>query len=232
MTAYVCPMYSSNAIVVPAFNEETTIQSIVNSVSYAGDVIVIDDGSSDSTASRALESGAIVVSHSSNAGYDAAIESGLRKAESLGKSTAITFDADGQHDPQVLDIVLKCLYEDGCELVVGVRPTTARWAESVFNAYVSNRFGVFDILCGLKGYKLDLYRAAGSFSDGRSIGTALALYGLRRGVSTATVRVDIRERNDSPRFGSGSRANIRIIRAFIFALETDLKFCWKMRGSC
>jgi len=213
------------AIVIPAYNESSTISQVVNQVKQIGIVIVVDDASSDATSELAEKAGAVVVRHNSNRGYDGALQSGFEKADQLGVDSVITFDADGQHDPAVLDKIVADLKVPGMCLVLGIRPAPARLAEAVFNFWTRLRFGVNDILCGLKGYRMDLYRQHGCFDHVGSIGTELALSGLRGDCGFTTIYVPISDRDDGQaRFGSSFRANIRIFRAFLLAIWEDVKF--------
>ena len=66
-------------IVIPTLNESSTIKGIVESASVYGVPIVIDDGSTDNTAALAKQSGAVVVAHGKNRGYDAALNSGFER---------------------------------------------------------------------------------------------------------------------------------------------------------
>ena len=210
------------AIVIPAFNEAATIAAVIGGIATFGRVIVVDDCSTDDTAAIAAAAGAVVVRHAANQGYDGALGSGFAAAEAQGFEAVVTFDADGQHDAATLVEVLAAL-ERGATLVVGQRPRAARLAEALFNLYARWRFGVRDILCGLKAYRMTLYRQHGRFDASRSIGTELALAGLRRGVPVARVEVAIQPRADQPRLGSVMRANGRILRALLLALLTDLR---------
>lgn len=212
----------SVGLIVPAYNEVATIARVVGSVRGAGAVIVVDDGSSDATAEEAEQAMAIVVRHDVNRGYDAALQSGFEKAAELGLEAVVTLDADGQHDVAVLDQFLDPLCDGTAELVLGIRRRPARVSEYAFNIYGRIRFGVGDLLCGLKGYSMTLYRRHGRFDGTRSIGTELALAGLRQGVALRTVPVPIRERDGAPRFGSAMRANGRIVRALALAIGNDL----------
>ena len=202
------------AVVIPAYNEAATIAGVVRSVAAFGQPIVVDDCSRDDTAASAAAAGAVVLRHATNQGYDGALESGFAAAAQGGYEAVATFDADGQHDAAL---------ERGAELVVGERPRPARLAEALFNLYTRWRFGVRDILCGLKAYRMTLYRRHGRFDANRSIGTELALAGLRRGVAVARVEVPIHARADRSRLGSLLRANGRILRALGLAFAADLR---------
>jgi glycosyltransferase involved in cell wall biosynthesis len=87
-------------VVIPALNEAATIGAVVGDARahLAGDVLVVDDGSSDSTAEIAREAGATVVSLPYNLGVGGAIRTGLRYAARHGYSRVVQLDADGQHE--------------------------------------------------------------------------------------------------------------------------------------
>lgn len=207
---------SEVAIVIPAFNEAAMIKRIVESVSVYGQPIVVDDCSVDETATLAKIAGAIVVRHDTNRGYDGALSSGFAEADRRGFSYVVTFDADGQHNVVLVGDFLVQLGK-GFDLVLGVRPYYARFAEYLFALYSRLRFGVRDPLCGMKGYRMSLYRARGWFDSYRSIGTELALYGLREKRSFIQLPVPISERNGAPRFARLWKANYRILRALVIS---------------
>ncbi len=189
---------------------------MVAGVSKYGTAIVVDDHSSDDTSARAAAAGAVVVRHETNQGYDGALNSGFAEASRRDFAYAVTFDADGQHDPALLDTFGQEL-ASGHELVAGVRPHPARIAEWIFAGYTRLRFGWRDPLCGMKGYRMELYREQGWFDSYRSIGTELALFAVRKRKKFFQIPVPIHPRLDAPRFGSLMRANARILRALLFA---------------
>jgi glycosyltransferase involved in cell wall biosynthesis len=202
------------AIIIPAFNEDATILRVVDSVKEYGCPIVVNDGSTDNTQAAATKSGAIVVNHLSNQGYDNALNSGFIEADKRNFDAIITFDADGQHCPTLLKIYIDKL-KKGADLVLGVRPKPARFAEAVFMLYTRLRFSWKDPLCGMKGYSIGLYRNQGYFDSYNSIGTQLALYGLFNKYSFVQINIPIYERYDRPRFSSALKSNIRIFNALI-----------------
>jgi glycosyltransferase involved in cell wall biosynthesis len=201
------------AIVIPAHRESASIERIVEGAARYGDVIVVDDCSPDDTGARAEAGGATVIRSSSQLGYEGALRRGFREADSRGFTHVVTMDADGEHDPACLQSFHQLLLEDGIPLVLGVRPRKQRLSESILALYVRTRFGARDILCGMKGYDLALYRANGDFSHSDSIGTELAINALRKGAAFREVHVAGTRRADAPRFDRVLRANLRILNA-------------------
>ena len=210
------------AIVIPAYREEASIGAVAAAAGRYGDVLVVDDCSPDATGVRAEEAGATVIRNDPNRGYDGTLSRGFEEAASRGFTHVVTMDADGEHDPETLASFRRKLFDEGYPLVLGYRPRKQRLAEIVMGWYVRARFGVRDILCGMKGYDLELWRANDGFDHSDSIGTELAMNSLRRGASLAQVPVSGTRRADAPRFDRRLRANLRIFRALMRSMRQDI----------
>jgi glycosyltransferase involved in cell wall biosynthesis len=108
--------------VLPAFNEELVIGSIViRTKQYVNHVIVVDDGSSDRTAEVAKLAGAEVIHLEYNTGKAYAILLGLRRARETGCTVAVMLDADGQHNPKEIQRVAGLVIAGKADLVIGSR---------------------------------------------------------------------------------------------------------------
>lgn len=199
-------------IVIPALNESRTIGTVVAQAAAFGIPIVVDDGSGDGTGAIAAQAGAEVVSLPENRGYDGALNAGFARASELDCAYVITMDADGQHNPGLLRDFLAAL-DGGADVVVGVRDRRQRFGEHAFAWFGRVRFGINDPLCGMKGYRIEVYRALGHFDSYHSIGTELVLFAARRGCCIVQLPVVTRDRADQPRFGRVFSANVRILRA-------------------
>jgi glycosyltransferase involved in cell wall biosynthesis len=110
-------------VIIPAYNEEKSIKSIVNSCQLLGfnDIIVADDGSTDATGRVAREAGATVVSHIINRGVGAATQTGLQAARLHDADVAVTIDADNQHKPQDIKRLIDALMTRESDIVIGSR---------------------------------------------------------------------------------------------------------------
>jgi len=107
---------------IPAYNEEKNIASIIVKLKkFSSNIIICNDGSTDSTGLIAKELGAIVINHQKNQGYGAAIKSIFLKSKEIGTKVLVTLDADGQHDVNEIDKLLKPITDDKCDIVIGSR---------------------------------------------------------------------------------------------------------------
>ncbi|UCD13705.1 MAG: glycosyltransferase family 2 protein, partial [Thermoplasmatales archaeon] len=108
--------------VIPCYNEETTIGSIVlKAKSYVNEVLVVDDGSSDDTAKIAKDAGAVVIAHKKNKGKSSGIKTGFKYALTKAFDYVVTIDGDGQHNPDDIPIVLGNLQNNGHDISIGIR---------------------------------------------------------------------------------------------------------------
>ena len=108
--------------IIPAFNEEVSIGSIVlKTKNYADHVIVVDDGSIDDTAEIAKSAGAEVIRHSRNRGKGKALKTGFDEAKKNGTKIIVTIDADGQHDPSEIPKVVGPILAREADMVIGSR---------------------------------------------------------------------------------------------------------------
>jgi glycosyltransferase involved in cell wall biosynthesis len=107
---------------IPAFNEEKTIARVVlEAQKYAHFVVVCDDGSTDMTGEIAERLGVAVVRHQKNLGYGAALQTLFKEAKGLNADVLVTLDADGQHDPAQIPLLVKPIEDGVAEVVLGSR---------------------------------------------------------------------------------------------------------------
>jgi glycosyltransferase involved in cell wall biosynthesis len=108
--------------VIPCYNEEATIGSVVlKAKRYVNEVVVIDDGSTDKTAKIAEYAGATVIRHDINKGYGAALKSGFEYARKNDFDTMTILDGDGQHDADQIQTVMRPVSEGKADISIGSR---------------------------------------------------------------------------------------------------------------
>jgi len=110
-------------IVIPAYNEAKKIALVIRGLKAEGyeNIIVVDDGSLDSTFEEAQKENIEVLRHSINRGQGAALQTGINYALFLGADYIVTFDADGQHNPKQIKDLLAPLEKKGYDIAVGSR---------------------------------------------------------------------------------------------------------------
>jgi len=152
-------------IVIPAHNEEKYISTVLNKVKkYTKNIIVVDDGSEDSTALKAREISKHVLHHKVNLGKGAALKTGCEYAfNTMHAKAVIVMDSDDQHDPQELPLLEKALAIH--EIAFGVRsfigmPKTRAFGNSALSLLVQLLFGTYipDVLSGYKAFTKQVYQ--------------------------------------------------------------------------
>ena len=107
-------------VIIPAFNEEVAISSIVKrSMKYVNEVLVVDDGSTDRTSQIAKDAGARVIKHYNNLGKGVSLKDAF--AEVKGYDIVVTIDGDGQHNPDEIPNLVRPIMEGRADLVNGSR---------------------------------------------------------------------------------------------------------------
>ena len=108
-------------VVVPAFDEAASVAEVVDRVTAVGyPVLVVDDGSTDSTASLAQSAGATVMRLPVNLGVGAAMRAGFRYSVANGYHRVVQVDADLQHPPEAIHLLIAAA-DEGAQLVIGSR---------------------------------------------------------------------------------------------------------------
>lgn len=111
-------------VIIPSYNEELNIAGVLDGLlryKEEVDILVVDDGSFDHTASIVREYPVFLVSHPCNLGYGASLQTGYRFAQQYGYRYVIQFDADGQHDPFYIREMMDRLLAEDADIVMGSR---------------------------------------------------------------------------------------------------------------
>lgn len=140
-------MTDGTLVIIPAHDEENSVGQVVEGVRALGlPALVVDDGSGDNTALAARSAGATVARLPVNLGVGAALRTGFRYAVAHGFKRVVQVDADMQHPPEAIPLLLEAAGD--AELVIGSRfgsgynPGMRRVGMSLLARLVSRRLGV------------------------------------------------------------------------------------------
>jgi glycosyltransferase involved in cell wall biosynthesis len=193
------------SVVVPCLNEEKTIAICVEkalasfrALQIRGEVVVVDNGSSDRSAELATAAGARVVPHGVR-GYGAALRRGIHEAR--GKYV-IMGDADDTYDYGDLGRFVTLL-DEGAELVMGSRlrgrihpgamPWSHRWLGTPVLTFVLNRFfgaKISDANCGMRGFRKEAIEALDLQADGMEFASEMVIRAAQRRLRIAETPID------------------------------------------
>lgn len=142
-------------VIVPAYNEEKTIDSVIYNIKKNKDVdiLVVNDGSSDKTSLIAKNNGVIVIDLPFNLGIGGCMQTGYKYAYKNGYDIAIQIDADGQHDARFIDELIKPILNDEADLVIGSRYIKKTNYRGSYFRRTGSRFFTF-LLKILTGYAI------------------------------------------------------------------------------
>jgi glycosyltransferase involved in cell wall biosynthesis len=202
------------SVIIPAFNEAEGIAGLLEKLVALDyhkkyEVIVIDDGSSDSTAEIVSHFPVRLINHHTNKGYGAALKTGIRKAHG---QKVVMLDSDGQHDPVYIPQIVDLLEEH--ELVIGERTSDSfqvknrqggkkiiRWVgEYLFDQKLP------DFNSGLRGFDRDLIRAMlHMMPNGFSFSTTSTMAFIKEGYSIGKLPIKVTERQGRP-------SNVKFVR--------------------
>ena len=214
-------------IVMPAFNEQaslaTTVTALRSCPRFAeAEILVVDDGSTDATGQVAGEHGAQVLRNSRNQGYGASLKRGIRASKT---DLVAWFDADGQHDPADLAVMLDRISADSADAVIAERTLSGssdpyrvpgkialRWLIEI----VTGR-RIVDPNCGLRVFRRSVaLRYLHLLPDGFSASTTLTLILMHRQYSVVfhPIRPIIRKQG---------RSSVRQLKDGLASLYTVLR---------
>ena len=185
---------------IPANNEENSIARVIlNALKFSDAVIVCDDGSTDYTGHIARRLGADVIRHEKKRGYGAAIASLFKRAKEIGADVLVTLDADGQHDPSEIPVIVEPVLKDEADLVIGSRfvkagsndemPFYRRFGAKFITRLVngSSKNGISDAQSGFRAYSRKALQQLSVSETGMGASVELLMKARKTGLKVCEV---------------------------------------------
>ena len=198
---------------IPAYNEENHIADVIKkSLPHVDQVVVCDDGSTDSTAKIAKSAGAIVISQE-NQGYGAAISTLFDYARSNNAKIMVTLDSDGQHNPDQIPLLIDAITTHDVDVSIGSRFLGGNEASSYRKigikiitsaANYGTNLKISDSQSGFRAYSKNAISIIHPTEKGMSVSTEILLKISNKGLSLAEVPIDITYGSDTSEHNSVS----------------------------
>lgn len=193
-------------VAIPAFNEEVAIGSVVvRCKKYVDKVIVVDDGSKDHTVEIAKLVGAEVISHKVNGGYGAAIKTCFETCKAYNADIMIIIDADGQHSPDDIPILLEEMKKSNSDIVIGSRFINGNGHKQKIPVYrkvgmkvldtatgVGSGVHVSDSQSGFRAYSNNAIKSITLGSNGMSAGSEILMQAANKNLKITEVPISVR----------------------------------------
>ncbi len=153
-------------IVIPVYNHGRTLRDVAQRSLKFGEVLIVDDGSTDKGLETVRDLELEIVSHTMNSGKGQAILTAAQKAEELGKTHIITIDADGQHFPEDIPAFLAAIKKNPEAIFVGSRnfegqnvPGASKFGRSFSNFWLRIQTGtkLSDVQSGFRAYPVEIF---------------------------------------------------------------------------
>jgi glycosyltransferase involved in cell wall biosynthesis len=190
------------AVVVPAFRAAAALPGVLERLKQvvsapSPTVVVVDDGSDDDTSALAACHGAVVLRHPANRGKGRALATGLAAAAAGGADVIVTMDADGQHPPEAVPLLVEPVRTGRADLVVGARardggmPAGRRVTNWLSSALVSRAVGfrIPDSQSGFRAMRREVAAVVQPRGHRYEFETEFLLLAARAGYRVAAVTV-------------------------------------------
>jgi len=188
------------AAVIPAYQEEKHVGEVAQRTrAQLENVLVVDDGSTDTTAERARSSGVDVVIHPQNRGKGESIKTGLRYWLERGSEYVVLLDADGQHLPEEISrFVDSAASESNAKIFIGSRmndTSTMPLVRRIVNRYMSGEISrvcgqqIPDTQCGFRMLHRDIIPEVLSGASRFEYETEMLIIASRKGHRVASVPI-------------------------------------------
>lgn len=217
-------------VVIPAYNEETTVSPVIEEVAKRGyHVVLVNDGSSDNTLENAKKSQKkypnkiIIVSHIINRGLGAALNTGIEDALRHKAEYILTFDADGQHEVNDIKKVCKPLKDKEADAVIGARPfedmpLSKNFANTMMNLLtrIFYRVNVKDSQSGLRAFTAEAASKINVVSQGYAVSSEFIKEIKSNKLKLAEVTITTIYTDETAQKGTNMFVGIKIMLKMIF----------------
>lgn len=215
--------------IVPAYNEGKSIYSVVSSIKFSRpdiDIVVVNDGSIDSTSQEARRAGAYVIDLPYNLGIGGAVQTGYIHGCKENYDIVVQIDGDGQHDPCDLDKLLSPVISGEVDMAIGSRfieisgyksPVFRNMGINFFSRVVADITGrdIRDTTSGFRAMNKRVIDLFANYYPTDYPEVETIVYALKKGIRIKEIPVKMR-------FRTQGKSSITPIKAVYYMIKVTL----------
>ena len=189
--------------VIPAYNEEIAIGSVILKIKFHVDEVFVVDASTDDTASIAEAAGAIVIRQGKKEGYGAALRACFKVGRESNADIMIILDADGQHDPNDIKRLIQPIVNNAADIVIGsrfigeiksqipiYRKIGMKIIDKIANSNIDTK--ISDTQSGFRAYSKKAIASISISEDGMGAGAEILIDGASKQLRIVEVPIKVR----------------------------------------
>lgn len=199
-------------IIIPVKNEEKTIKKIVVSVLKYGDVVIVNDCSTDNSLKNIKDFKIKIINNKISLGYEKTIITGIKYCLKKKYRFIATIDGDAQHDPKFFKNISKIKKFD---LLIAKRDKYNRFSEYLFAYFCKNTLKIDDPLSGMKVYNYDTLKKIRKIKSHNTLNTFLLFQLNKHCKKIYQISSKIRKRNDISRLGNFLVGELKVFKSLL-----------------
>jgi len=226
-------------VAIPTYNEERYVDRVLAKVlTYAPNVLVIDDGSTDSTPCLLPRHPVEVIRHARNRGYGRSLQDAFRWAVVDGFDWIITMDCDEQHEPEAIPMFVREAASNYWDVVSGSRylnteistdmpPANRRAINEKMTRAINERLeiNITDSFCGFKAYRVDALKRLDLDVDGYAFPMQFWVQSVAAGLRITEVPVRLIYNDPNRTFGGPLNDDAVRLKHYCDVLNREIQRC-------
>lgn len=220
-------------VLITAYNEEKNIRNIIEQIVPKYDIIVVDDGSDDKTASLAEQAGAQAIRLPMNIGQGAATIAGYKAILEKDYDVIVKMDGDGQHNPDEIEDFVEALKAKTYDIIVGSRRlgtnySTAPFLRRTFLPFytwlinIATGYKMTDSMCGFRAFRTTSLRQVfpllNNSLEPQYLAAEMFVRFSRAGLSVGEIPINLLERDSGSSYKGVFRYGLGVLKALLKAL--------------
>jgi len=212
-------------ILIPCYNEEKTIKKVFKKTSKFATVLIIDDGSTDSTKKILSENKINFIRNKKNFGYEKSLIIGFNHILKFYKNCSyiLTLDADGELLSKNIPKVINMMKKKNPDILIGHRSKFNRFSEDILNIIFNYKFQINDPISGLKMYKIKVLKKLKNKISINLFLVDIIVKAVNLKYSIKNIKIKVKKRKDSSRVGNFLKSNLKILMIVFSVILSKIK---------